>query len=153
MTKHGTYFYWLSPVWFKLSLPQSFTLRKNVCGWSHFFCWVSEIKFFCSLVNKNSFCSLRLCHLSFQNNSKTKFSYENKVLVVKVSKSRRNYAKVKLFFSEDRVSFQIIHSSHFMGKWAYKLKFIASTTFSDVSSTYVTCLAWWVVDRSSQHFF
>lgn len=54
--------------------------------------------FFCSLVNKNSFCSLRLCHLSFQNNSKTKFSFENKVLVVKVSKSRRNYAKVKLFF-------------------------------------------------------
>ena len=40
------FFHWLSPVWFKLSLPQSFTLRKNVCGWSHFFCWVSEIKFF-----------------------------------------------------------------------------------------------------------
>ena len=54
--------------------------------------------FFCSLVNKNSFCSLRLCHLFFQNDSKAKFPFENKMLVVKVSKSRRNYAKVKLFF-------------------------------------------------------
>ena len=62
--------------------------------------------FFCSLVNKNSFCSLRLCHLSFQNNSKTKFSYENKVLVVKVSKSRRNYAKVKLFFQKIEFHFK-----------------------------------------------
>ena len=82
MTKHDKYFTDLAQCDSSLAYRKVSHCERMYVGGRTSFVGCRKSSFFCSLVNKNSFCSLRLCHLFFQNDSKAKFPFENKMLVV-----------------------------------------------------------------------